>query len=195
MKINEIVVDGAAVWVPSNWVEVRVIQIPGRLHRYRVWQAIAAQAPLTGSFDFDHIYDQAEDKTWVSILYLPQEKCDALPLPRAQMRLLTAPKAAAGQFLPRQGAPFMLLAYRWQGEIELCAYRMGLLQHAERGTGGDAGMSALWSRVVQAMPVLAASPLYSMDASLTQQFCGHHAICHTLPKRRGRMARFFESMQ
>lgn len=178
------------IWVPSDWINLTVLQWPGQTHRYRTWQRICQQNLCPGRFNFEQAYDPSEQKTWVSVLQLQEDKWALIPTPLPQIKLLTAPKAMGHAFLPRHKAPFTLLAYRWQGEIELCAYRLGILQYAQRGRE----VSAVWSRVIQTSPVLAAAPLYSMDASLTRLFEAHHSVCHTLPLGRGRLARFFASM-
>ncbi|MFI4955650.1 MAG: hypothetical protein ACHQAX_00380 [Gammaproteobacteria bacterium] len=184
------------VWVPSDWVDVTVLHWPGKTHRYRVWQRICenfidAGGICPGPFNFEQVFDPSEQKTWVSVLQLQQDKWAFIPTQREQVQLLTAPKAMANQFLPRHKAPFTLLAYRWMGQIELCAYRLGVLQYAQRGRE----VTAVWSRVIQAMPVLAAAPLYSMEEPLTRLFEAHHSVCHTLPLGRSRLARLFASMR
>ena len=178
MEINEIVIDGATLWVPSPWVTLNVIHYAGRLSRYRVWQTLSMKPICSGPFDFAHAYDADENKTWASVFSLTPEIWALLPLPDPKIRVVTSPKAMAHQHLPKQNIPFALAAYRWQGEVELCAYRLGLLQYAERGQGGDAGVGALWSRVVQALPVYAVAPLYTREASLKALFQTYHGACH-----------------
>lgn len=194
MIINDVIVDGSTLWVPSAWVGLRVLDWPLRLNRYRVWKAISAEPNIDPRFDFAHAFDAHGQRTWASVMYLLPEKWAELPLPMTNIHRLTTPKAEVGQWLPRQRTLFSLVAYRWQGEIELCAYRMGLLHYAARGRGGEEAVGPLWSRAIQTMPVLAVSVLYSMDSALTQLFEVHHDLCQDLPTARGKLAQFFEAM-
>lgn len=174
MKINGLVVKGDTLWLPSPAVQTHVLRYPRRLSAYQVWRKLCAEAVCEGHFDFKHAYDKDEGQTWVSVVGMPSEGWAMLPLPDPAIRVVTTPKAIADRYLPKRHPAFGLVTYRWEGEVELCALRQGLLQYAERGQGGDSGVGALWSRVVQAMPVYAAAPLYAEDVSLRALFQPYH---------------------
>ncbi len=208
MKINEIVlapwgwvgtapVSTASIrlWLPSDAVRVVSFSWPGRLHRYRVWQRVRAEPCCQGMFNFEQHFDVSQQKTHVSVMHIDGYPWMGLPFSADQIDHVTAPNIMVNRFLPKQTMPFSLLAYRWLGRLELCAYQYGLLRHADSGLATPASARALWSRVVQTMPVLAAAPLYSLEGSVTALFQPHHGQCITLPAANHVVGRIFKRMR
>jgi hypothetical protein len=159
-----------------------------------VWQRLRQQG-FEYPFNFEQVFDQTKKMTEVSVLRLLEKHWSSLPLRPDQVDYLTAPNIMSKYVLPHRASPFTLLAYRWLGRIELSAYRMGLLQYTQQGADTPEGAWTAWSQVVQAMPVLAAAPLYTPEASLTSLFQPHHRMCRTLSFRRGVIGKVFQHMK
>ncbi len=208
MKIQEIIVSplglignlpspnrgSIRLWVPSRWINISTFSWPGRLHRYHVWQRIGENA-IQPPFNFEQAFDFTQKNTEVSVMQMPAEKWAQLPIFPHQVDYLTAPNIMAHHFLPKKVGAFALLAYRWLGRLELCGFRFGLLQHALQGDVSAEGAWGVWSRMIQAMPVLGAAPLYCTEESLALLFQAHHPGCHVLSSQRSGIKVLFDEMR